>query len=77
MQNGDFWSNANREFIIDSSWMPSVEISIKWYDKVLEEFPNTPSAELAYRRKLFALLGSTDLEDNIDVLMMCSVAHHV
>ncbi len=67
LQNGDFWSNANREFIIDSSWMPSVEISIKWYDKVLEEFPNTPSAELAYRRKLFALLGSTDLDDNREV----------
>jgi len=64
LQNGDFWSNANREFIIDSSWMPSVEISLKWYDKVLKEFPNTPSAELAYRRKLFTLLGSSDIDDN-------------
>lgn len=64
LQNGDFWSNANREFIIDSSWMPSVEISLKWYDKVLEEFPNTPSAEVAYRRKLFVLLGSSNNNDD-------------
>ncbi len=64
LQNGDFWSNADIEFIIDSSWMPSVEIAIKWYDKVLKEFPNTPSAEVAYRRKLFALLGSSNPDDN-------------
>jgi len=64
LQNGDFWSNADREFTIDSSWMPSVEIALKWYDKVLEEFPNTPSAEVAYRRKLFALLGSSNSDDN-------------
>ncbi len=64
LQNGDFWSNADREFIIDSSWMPNVEIALKWYDKVLEELPNTPSAEVAYRRKLFALLGSSNPDDN-------------
>ncbi len=64
LQNGDFWSNANREFIIDSSWMPGVEIALKWYDKVLKEFPNTPSAEVAYRRKLFALLGSSNPDDD-------------
>ena len=64
LQNGDFWSNADREFIIDSSWMPNVEIALKWYGKVLEEFPNTPSAEVAYRRKLFALLGSSNPDDN-------------
>ncbi len=64
LQNGDFWSNADREFIIDSSWMPNVEIAIKWYDKVLKEFANTPSAEVAYRRKLFALLGSSNPDDN-------------
>ena len=64
LQNGDFWSNADREFIIDSSWMPGVEIALKWYNKVLKEFPNTPSAEVAYRRKLFALLGSSNPDDN-------------
>ena len=64
LQNGDFWSNADREFTIDSSWMPGVEIALKWYDKVLKEFPNTPSAEVAYRRKLFALLGSSSSDNN-------------
>ncbi len=64
LQNGDFWSNADREFTIDSSWMPGVEIALKWYDKVLKEFSHTPSAEVAYRRKLFALLGSSNTDDN-------------
>ena len=64
LQNGDFWSNAEREFFIDSSWMPSVEIALKWYGKVLKEFPNTTSAEVAYRRKLFALLGSSNPDDD-------------
>ena len=64
LQNGDFWSSADREFTIDSSWMPSVEIAVKWYDKVLKEFPGTPSAEVAYRRKLFALLGSSNSDDD-------------
>lgn len=67
LQNGDFWSNADKEFIIDSSWMPSVEIALKWYNKVLEEFPNTASAEVAYRRKLFVLLGSSNYADDQEV----------
>ena len=70
MQNGDFWSNADRKFIIDSSWMPSVEISLYWYDKVLKEFPNSPSSEVAYRRKLFTLLGSSDSDANQKVFAL-------
>ena len=64
LQNGDFWSNADREFIIDSSWMPKVELAIHWYDKVLAEFPGSVSSEVAYRRKLFTLLGSSDPTSN-------------
>ena len=65
LKNGDFWSSADRKFIIDSSWMPSVEIAIEWYDRMIKEFPNTTSAEVAYQRKLFTLLGSSD-PDNGD-----------
>ena len=57
LQNGDFWSNAKNRFDIDSSWLPSVELSIYWYDKILKEFPKSKAAEIAYRRKLFTLLG--------------------
>jgi len=57
MINGDFWSNAERKFTIDSSWMPSLEIAIDWYDKIITEYPGTNDAAIAYQRKMFALLG--------------------
>ncbi|MCD4819621.1 MAG: tetratricopeptide repeat protein [Candidatus Cloacimonetes bacterium] len=57
LKNGDFWSNAKNTFNIDYSWMPSVELATKWYDQVMKEFPNSTASEIAYRKKLFALLG--------------------
>jgi len=57
VNNGDFWSDGEKTFMIDNSWLPSVEMAIEWYDKVLTEFPKTDGAELAYARKLFALIG--------------------
>lgn len=57
VRNGDFWSKAGERFLIDSSWLPSVELAIEWYDQVIDEFPGTPSAELAYRKKLLSLGG--------------------
>ena len=64
LNNGDFWSNAERKFLIDSSWMPNLEIALEWYDKILEEFPKSPAAEIAYQRKLFALFGWTESGDD-------------
>ena len=57
LQNGDFWSNAKNRFDIDSSWLPSVEMANYWYDKIIKEFPKSKAAEIAYRRKLFTLMG--------------------
>jgi tetratricopeptide (TPR) repeat protein len=57
LKNGDFWSDDDRKFIIDASWLPKVELAVDWYDRVIEEFPNTYAAELAYQRKLFSILG--------------------
>jgi TolA-binding protein len=57
LNNGDFWSNAKSMFNIDYSWMPNVELAVSWYDKMLAEFPKTNASEVAYRRKLFTLLG--------------------
>ncbi|MBZ5724277.1 MAG: tetratricopeptide repeat protein [Acidobacteriia bacterium] len=61
IRNGDFWSESDRKFTIDSSWMPMVEVALGWYDKVIAEFSGSDAAELAYQRKLFALLGWKDL----------------
>lgn len=60
LHNGDFWSESDRIFHIDSSWLPNVEISVEWYDLVIKEFPGTQAAELAYKKKLFAYIGWTE-----------------
>ncbi len=58
LRHGDFWSRGKSEiFTIDSSWIPNVETSMKWYDKVINEFPKTAASRVAYQNKLRALLG--------------------
>lgn len=61
IENGDFWSKSDNTFSIDGSWLPDVELAIEWYDKVILEFPNTYAAELAFKRKLFTILGWREL----------------
>lgn len=78
INNGDFWSEADRKFTIDSSWLPNVELAIEWYDRVIKEFPQSSAAEIAYERKLFTLFGweeigrygtSYGLKENFDKYM--------
>ena len=58
LRHGDFWSkDKNNKFVIDSSWIPNVETAIKWYDKVIAEFPKSAASRIAYRDKLRTLLG--------------------
>lgn len=58
LRHGDFWSRRKSSvFTIDSSWIPNVEASIKWYDKTIEEFPGTAAARVAYEKKMRTLLG--------------------
>jgi tetratricopeptide (TPR) repeat protein len=58
LSHGDFWSkDKNDRFLIDGSWIPNVEVAIKWYDKVISEFPKSEAARRAYRDKMRTLLG--------------------
>lgn len=58
LRNGDFWSrNGNKIFVIDSSWLPNVELANAWYDKTIAEFPGSEAAEIAFKSKLFTILG--------------------
>jgi tetratricopeptide (TPR) repeat protein len=61
LRNGDFWSKSDRIFMIDASWLPSVELANAWYDKIIAEFPGSEGAEIAYQRKLFTILGWKEL----------------
>ena len=61
LRNGDFWSKDKAQiFRIDSSWIPNVESAIKWYDKIIEEFPGTKASLIAYQNKLRTILGWED-----------------
>lgn len=58
LRNGDFWSKGKSDkFLIDSSWIPNIETAVKWYDKVIFEYPNTTAARIAYQSKLKTILG--------------------
>ena len=61
LRHGDFWSRGkDNKFTIDSSWIPNIETAIKWYDKVIIEFPKTTASRIAYQDKLRTLLGWED-----------------
>ncbi len=61
LRHGDFWTkNKASRFTIDSSWLPKVEMALKWYDKVIAKFPKTDAARVAYESKLMTLLGWKD-----------------
>jgi tetratricopeptide (TPR) repeat protein len=61
LRHADFWSKSKSNmFTIDSSWIPKVEAAIKWYDKVIDEFPNSVASDVAYQDKLRTILGWKD-----------------
>lgn len=61
LRHGDFWSRRkDNKFTIDSSWIPNIETAIKWYDKVITEFPKTTASRVAYQDKLRTILGWED-----------------
>jgi len=58
LRHANFWSSErDSKFIIDSSWIPKVETAVKWYDKVITEFPNSVASRIAYEEKIRTLIG--------------------
>lgn len=58
LEHASFWSKGMDEiFHIDSSWISQVDAAVKWYDKVITEFPKTPAARAAYEGKIRVLIG--------------------
>lgn len=58
LSHGEFWSRGKSGiFTIDSSWIPNVESAIKWYDKMVQEFPKTIAAKVGYEQKMRTILG--------------------
>ena len=60
LENANFWSKEKDDkWMIDSSWIPKVEFALKWYDKVISEFPKSEAARIAYIGKIRTLLSWT------------------
>ncbi len=58
LSHADFWSEGKKNiFMIDTSWIPHVEAAVKWYDKVIQEYPNTIASKVAYEGKLKTIIG--------------------
>ncbi len=57
LKNGDYWSESTMTYMIDPSFLDTLQMAIDWYDVTIKECKGTAAAELAYARKLFALLG--------------------
>jgi tetratricopeptide (TPR) repeat protein len=59
--NGDFYSSGkNTKWTLDTSFIPSVDAAIKWYDKVIADFPKSKASKLAYEKKIQTLIGWKD-----------------
>jgi tetratricopeptide (TPR) repeat protein len=58
LSHADFWSRGkDNVFSIDTSWIPNEDAAIKWYDKIIGEFPKSDAAHRAFRDKMRTLLG--------------------
>ena len=57
LESAEFYNGSNATLWIDTSYIPHLEAAIKWYDRIISEFPGTTSAETAHRRKIQAILG--------------------
>lgn len=58
LSHANFWSERKGErYMIDSSWLPHVEMAVVWYDRVIQEFPKTLASRLAHEGKIRTLLG--------------------
>jgi len=53
LNNGDFWSKDETEFIIlvDTSLHYPINNALYWYDKIINDYPGKSISELAYLRK--------------------------
>lgn len=61
--NADLWlrSTEVRSPPIDTSFIPSDEAAFDWFNQVIEDFPGTSHAELAYERMIEYLLGKAKI----------------
>ena len=58
LHNGNFYSEDKGRLLgVDTSFIDPLKASIYWYDKVIEEFPNTPECNQALKEKIKTIVG--------------------
>ena len=58
LQHGDFYSDEKgAKNVIDTSWLPVVEMAVGWYDRAIKEFPKTSASRVAHGEKIKTLIG--------------------
>ena len=58
LRHAEFWSKGKSNvFSIDSSWISNIDAAIKWYDKIIAEFPKSTASRVTYEEKLKTLIG--------------------
>ena len=59
LRNAEFWSEGkSKRFVITPpSGLLKMEVAISWYDRVIQEFPQTTASRIAYEGKMLILIG--------------------
>ncbi|HWC97919.1 MAG TPA: hypothetical protein VG456_14255 [Candidatus Sulfopaludibacter sp.] len=60
IRNGDFWAASERKFPLETKFLPSLDLGVAWYDRVIKEYPGTEAADVAMQRKVFLWLSFAD-----------------
>ena len=69
IRHGDWWSNRKKENLtIDTSSIPRDKVAIGWYDRVIDEFPETDAVVLALKKKFYTVYGWEDSDEMYGVL---------
>jgi tetratricopeptide (TPR) repeat protein len=78
LKNADFWSeDKDTRWQVDSSWIPKIEFALKWYDKVISEFPKSDAARIAYIGKIRTLLSWRKLDKGTEFEMDDPLLDHL
>ncbi len=72
MRHAKFWSEEemHKKFTIESSLISNVDVAVTWYDRVIQEFPNTEASQQAYEDKMKTLISKIQIliDDKADQL---------
>lgn len=60
IKNGDFWAGGERRFSVATDLLPSLDLALDWYDRVIHEFAGSDAADVAMQRKVFLWLNAVD-----------------